>query len=149
MRFERAAAAHMWLSTILLSPVMLLHELGHVLAAWAFDVQLYELAVILDERGGVSCWLVYHDNVDGVVDHAIALAPLVFMPVGYLLAQTHPVAGAVVFLAGLGGIGDVAHTLYRLDLFEAELFDELDDAFDDRVTLWTFNEPPALQEGPA
>ena len=134
-----------WVESILLVPIMVLHEASHMAACLVFRADLYELFLLLhDGNEGIRCWGVWHEDLEGPAEVAISLAPLVWLPIGWLAMDLSVWLGLYLFLTGFSGLGDVLHVLHYTGIATIPLpgfvdFDELEELHDDRITIVEFS----------
>lgn len=141
---ERAAYAYGWTISLLILPVILIHEAAHLVACVALRVQPYEVFYLpYEDRGGIECWAVWHETTNGYRDIAITLAPLTLLPVGFLIGEVSMLLAGLFILAGWAGIGDILQLIHLSTRFTVPVidFDDMTARHSERVTMLTFNEP--------
>lgn len=139
-----------WTWSILVLPVMVVHELAHIVACLALDVELWELGYVPGGDGGIAVWFVSHEETSGLAEPFVTLAPLLLLPIGLALVRDFLVMGAIIGTAGWAGLGDLMHLLHEKGVLEMEFFENLDGRHEDeRVTVWTFTPPADRTTTPA
>ena len=140
---DKLSYIHAWAGSVLVAPFVILHEATHMAACLLFRAKLYELFLLLEEDShGIHVWGVWREDVGGYRDIAISLAPLIWLPVGWLAMDLSTWLSLFLLLTGVTGLGDVLHVLHYTGIATIPLpgvdWEELEEPQDDRITLLRF-----------